>query len=64
MKWDQDGIKDLYMSAKQLKLSVDHIIPLKHELVCGLHVRSNLRLLPTLENIRKRNAFVPFSETH
>ena len=35
--------------------SVDHIVPLIHPLVCGLHVENNLRIIPLTENIRKSN---------
>jgi len=38
---------------------VDHIIPLKHPLVCGLHVESNLRVVPQLVNAAKGNSFLP-----
>lgn len=34
---------------------VDHVIPLKGTLVSGLHVPSNLQVIPANENIRKYN---------
>lgn len=34
---------------------VDHIIPLKGELVSGLHVWNNLRVIPKILNLRKGN---------
>lgn len=36
---------------------VDHIIPLIHPLVCGLHVPANLRVVPFRVNLRKSNKF-------
>lgn len=38
---------------------VDHIIPIKHSLVCGLHCLDNLRILTAFENRSKNNQFVP-----
>jgi 5-methylcytosine-specific restriction endonuclease McrA len=37
---------------------VDHIIPLQGKLVSGLHVPSNLRVVPAAYNISKNNSFV------
>lgn len=36
---------------------VDHIIPLQGEQVSGLHVPSNLRVIPAVENNRKYNRY-------
>jgi len=37
---------------------VDHIVPLRHPLVCGLHVENNLQVIPATQNIQKKNRFV------
>lgn len=36
---------------------VDHIIPLQGEFVSGLHVPSNLRVIPAVDNRRKNNLY-------
>lgn len=52
---DKEVIKTIYLEAGRRGLTVDHIIPLKHPLVCGLHVPWNLQLLTLEENARKHN---------
>ena len=43
------------------KYSVDHIIPLKHKYICGLHTINNLQIITTTENLKKGNKFIPLS---
>lgn len=38
---------------------VDHYMPLKGETVSGLHVEQNLRIIPAVENMKKRNKIPP-----
>ena len=46
-QWCSDVMKTPY--------HVDHIIPIKGNNVCGLHVENNLRVIPAVDNIRKYN---------
>lgn len=60
---EEDKIAVLYEKAKWLesltglKYHVDHIIPLNHPEICGLHVWANLQILTESDNCRKGNNF-------
>jgi 5-methylcytosine-specific restriction endonuclease McrA len=54
---DTNEIHNVYLEAQYMQMEVDHIIPLKHPLVCGLHVWDNLQLLSRSDNARKNNNF-------
>ena len=49
-------IKQFYKNCPK-GFEVDHIIPLKGKIICGLHILSNLQYLTKSENARKRNNF-------
>jgi hypothetical protein len=65
-KWaDRKAIAAAYRQARDLtkltgvRHSVDHIVPLKNKLVCGLHVEHNLRVILQADNLAKSNRWWP-----
>lgn len=62
---DHEAIDAKYEIAKKAEEllgephQVDHWIPLQGELVCGLHVAENLRVIPAEDNLRKGNTHFP-----
>lgn len=64
VEWaDPAAILKLYEESTRLTTTtgvphhVDHIIPLQHDMVCGLHCEANLRVIPAEENWSKHNKF-------
>ena len=63
---NMEAIEGFYRLAQELTRKtgvihhVDHIVPLRGRLVCGLHVETNLQVITQTENCRKNNRFMGF----
>lgn len=55
--FEREKIKIVFEKARELGFEVDHVVPLKSDLVCGLHCWHNLQLLSKADNIRKLNRY-------
>lgn len=61
---DRNAIASVYKTAAEMRKSgldvhVDHIVPLRSKLVCGLHVQSNLQIIDRKLNVIKNNRLWP-----
>lgn len=61
---DRKAMAEIYDACKKLRdetglaYEVDHIIPLKSPIVCGLHIHQNLRIIKKAENMKKGNKLI------
>ncbi len=64
-EFEEFFIEEIYRLAKArtemtgIEHAVDHIVPLKSDLVCGLHCKDNLRVITKSENSIKSNKYWP-----
>jgi len=58
---DRKAVRAMYREARRLtretgiRHSVDHIYPLVHHRICGLHIARNMEVKPLIDNLRKGN---------
>ena len=60
---DKKAIRQIYLNCPP-GYHVDHEIPIKGKLVCGLHVPWNLKAVPARDNLIKHNKFDPETYVH
>lgn len=56
-KWADQKAINFFYECRPEGSHVDHIIPIIHPLICGLHVETNLQWLPAKVNLSKNNTF-------
>jgi 5-methylcytosine-specific restriction endonuclease McrA len=62
-EWADFDLKEIYACARlrsditKVPHEVDHIVPLNHDKVCGLHAPQNLQVIPEADNMAKSNKY-------
>ena len=62
-RYDTENILKIYKQCKiistttGIKYHVDHVIPIRHDKVCGLHVSWNMSIIKAEDNLSKNNYF-------
>lgn len=62
--YDSEAVNRVYAEAQARReqgedVQVDHLVPLRSKLVCGLHVQNNLAVVPRGPNLAKGNRVWP-----
>lgn len=57
--FEKEKVELVYKKAFELGMSVDHVVPITSNVVCGLHCWANLQLLDQPLNSGKRNYYWP-----